>query len=236
MPERGAQPNVSSVRRGMLRAARALSSPLEGDDYIEMIDPLWTTRELRGRIESIERETADAVTVTIRPGHDWPGHEAGQFVRIGFDIDGVRHWRAYSLASDPDHVDGCISITVKTVDDGVVSPFLAQRAEPGTIVTVSDVEGEYVLPDPLPAKLLFISGGSGVTPIMSMLRQLEREDALDDVVHVHSAKTRTTSSSGASCATWRSATSACAARAAHARAGPRGSRRPRRALSRLARA
>lgn len=187
MAERGARPNVSSVRRGVLRAARALSSPLEVDDYIEMLNPLWTTRELRGRIESIERETADAVTVTIRPGHDWPGHKAGQFVRIGFDIDGVRHWRAYSLASDPDREDGCISITVKTVGDGLVSPFLAQRAEPGTIVTLSDVEGEYVLPDPLPAKLFFISGGSGVTPIMSMLRQLEREDALDDVVHVHSA-------------------------------------------------
>jgi ferredoxin-NADP reductase len=156
------------------------------DNYIEMINPLWTTRELRGRIESIERETADAVTVTIRPGHDWPRHKAGQFVRIGFDIDGVRHWRAYSLASDPDREDGCIGITVKTVDDGVVSPFLAQRAEPGTIVTLSDVEGEYVLPEPPPAKLFFISAGSGVTPIMSMLRQLERQEALDDVVHVHS--------------------------------------------------
>ena len=190
MAERGAQPNVSSVRRRLLRAARALASPLVADDYLEMINPLWTTRELRGRVESIERETADAVTVTIRPGHDWPGHKAGQFVRIGFDIDGVRHWRAYSLTSDPDREDGCISITVKTVDDGTVSPHLADGLGPGAIVTLSDVEGEFVLPDPLPDNLFFITAGSGVTPVMSMLRQLEREDALDHVVHLHSARNK----------------------------------------------
>lgn len=190
MAERGARPSVSNVRRRLLRAAGALSSPLALDDYIEMIDPLWTTRELRGRVEQVERETANAVTVTIRPGHTWPGHDAGQFVRIGFDIDGVRHWRAYSLTSDPGREDGCISITVKTVDEGIVSPYLAHRLEPGAIVTLSDVEGEYVLPESLPADLFFITAGSGITPVMSMLRQLEREDALDDVVHVHSARNK----------------------------------------------
>jgi stearoyl-CoA 9-desaturase NADPH oxidoreductase len=77
---------------------------------------------------------------------------------------------------------------VKTVDEGKVSPFLAHEAGPGTIVTLSDVEGEYVLSHPVPEKLLFISAGSGVTPIMSMLRHLEREQALGDVVHLHSAK------------------------------------------------
>ena len=174
--------------RRLARATRPLASPFELDDYLEQMNPLWSTRELRGRIERVDRETADAVTVTIRPGHDWPGHDPGQFVRIGFDINGVRHWRAYSLTSDPDRQDGYISITVKTVNEGKVSPFLAQEAGPGTIVTLSDVEGEYVLSHPPPEKLLFISAGSGVTPIMSMLRHLERGQALVDVVHLHSAK------------------------------------------------
>jgi ferredoxin-NADP reductase len=188
VPERGATPKVPKTMRRLARATRPLASPFELDDYLEQFNPLWSTRELRGRVESVDRETADAVTVTIRPGHDWPGHAPGQFVRIGFDIDGVRHWRAYSLTSEPDRGDGYISITVKTVDEGRVSTFLAHRAGPGTIVTLSDVEGEYVLPDPPPEKLLFISAGSGVTPIMSMLRHLEREQALGDAVHLHSAK------------------------------------------------
>jgi stearoyl-CoA 9-desaturase NADPH oxidoreductase len=186
--ERGVRPDVSKTRRRLVRAAQTLTTPFELDDYLEQFNPLWSTREHRGRIESVERETANAVSVTLKPGHNWPGHKPGQFVRIGFDVDGVRHWRAYSLTSDPDREDGNISITVKTVDEGVVSTFLANDAQPGTIVTLSKVEGEYVLPDPPPDKLLFISAGSGVTPIMSMLRHLGHEHSLDDVVHLHSAK------------------------------------------------
>ena len=60
---------------------------------------------------------------------------------------------------------------------------------PGTIVRLGGVEGTFVLPDPLPAKLLFISAGSGITPIMSMLRAIARAGKLDDVVHLHSART-----------------------------------------------
>src|SRR4051794_38152617 len=148
MAERGARPAVPKGRRRLLRFARALSTPFDPDDYLKMINPLWDTRELRGRVESVDRETADAVTVTIKPGHDWPGHKAGQFVRIGFDINGVRHWRAYSLTSDPDREDGNISITDKTDDEATHSPFLAHPPKPGTIVTLSQFGGELLLPVP----------------------------------------------------------------------------------------
>jgi ferredoxin-NADP reductase len=76
-----------------------------------MINPLWSTRELRGRVVEVRPETANAATILIKPGHGWPGHEPGQFVRIGVDIDGVRHWRTYSLTSDPYREDGLISIS-----------------------------------------------------------------------------------------------------------------------------
>jgi ferredoxin-NADP reductase len=188
MPERGAAPNVHPVIRRVLNAAGALSSPLLPDDYLEMINPLWSTRELRGRIERVREETESASTILIKPGYRWPGHKPGQYVRIGLDIDGVRHWRAYSLTSDPFREDGLISITPKVVEAGKVSPYLVRRAGPGTIVTLSDVEGDFVLPDPIPEKLLFISAGSGVTPIMSMLRHLDHENQPCDVVHLHSAR------------------------------------------------
>jgi hypothetical protein len=55
MAERGAQPNVAPAHRGVLRAARVLFTPLLPDDYLELLNPLWTTREVRGRIEAIER-------------------------------------------------------------------------------------------------------------------------------------------------------------------------------------
>jgi stearoyl-CoA 9-desaturase NADPH oxidoreductase len=188
MAETGARPKVSKVRERVLRAARAFTTPLLPDDYLEMINPLWSTRELRGRVERICRESGDAVTVEVRPGHKWDGHEPGQYIRVGFDIDGKRHWRAYSLTSEPDRPDGYISITPKLVDSGVVSPFVNRKLKPGDLVVLSDVEGQFVLPDPLPEKLLFISAGSGITPIMSMLRSLHRRDAMGDVVHLHSAR------------------------------------------------
>jgi stearoyl-CoA 9-desaturase NADPH oxidoreductase len=188
MPERGARPRVPRVQRTALKAVRAFSTPLLPDDYLELINPLWSTRELRGRVEGVEPETEQSTTVTIRPGYEWPGHDPGQYVRIGFDIEGVRHWRAYSLTSDSDREDGFISITPKLVEDGMVSPYVNRKLRPGTIVTLSDVEGQFVLPDPLPERMLFISAGSGVTPIMSMLRSLERRVALTDAIHLHSAK------------------------------------------------
>ena len=188
MAERGATPQVPAIQRRALRALRALFTPLLPDDYLELINPLWSTQELRGRIVSIDRETDQAVTVLIKPGWEWPGHRPGQYLRIGVVIDGVHHWRAYSLTSDPDRPDGCISITPKLVEEGRVSPHLVRRARPGAIVRLGGVEGGFVLPDPAPDKLLLISAGSGVTPIMSMLRHLDGCGELRDVVHLHSAR------------------------------------------------
>lgn len=188
MAERGAVPQVPAIRRRALHAVRSLFTPLLPDDYLELIDPLWSTRELRGRIERIEQETADAVTVLIRPGHQWPGHRPGQYLRIGVVVRGVHHWRAYSLTTDPGRPDGLIGITPKRVDAGVVSPYLVHGARPGDVVRLGGVEGTFCVPDPVPGKLLFISAGSGITPIMSMLRALDRADDLGDAVHVHSAR------------------------------------------------
>src|ERR671936_42249 len=179
MAERGAAPRVPELQRRALRAARFLFTPLLPDDYLELINPLWSTRELRGRIERVERETPDAVTVVIRPGYEWPGHEPGQYTRVGVVVDGIFHWRAYSLTSDPGRPDGLISITPKLVDSGKVSPYLVRQAKPG------GVEGSFVLPDPPPDRALFLSAGSGITPIMSMLRDLDRRGADTDCVHVH---------------------------------------------------
>ena len=188
MPERGARPNVHPVQRRILDALAALSSPLLIDDYLELINPLWSTRELRGRIDEINHETSDAATVLIKPGYRWGGHQPGQYLRIGLDIAGVRHWRAYSLTSDPQRPDGLIGITVKNVDEGTVSPYLVRRGRPGTIVSLGGVEGEFVLPARLPVKLLFISAGSGITPIMGMLRHLARAGELGDAMLLHSAR------------------------------------------------
>jgi ferredoxin-NADP reductase len=187
MPERGAVPQISRLRRRALHLIGNFTSPLLPDDYLELVNPLWSTRELRGRVERVERESATAVTLLIKPGWEWERHRPGQYLRLGIEVDGVHHWRAYSLTSDPEREDGCIAITPKLVTGGKVSPYLFGRVLPGTIVRLGGVEGTFVLPDPLPQRLLFVSAGSGLTPIMSMLRSIARRGRLQDVMHIHCA-------------------------------------------------
>lgn len=177
--------------------AEALASPLVPADYLDLFAPLRRGAPLRGRVEEVQRETRDAATLVIRPGADWAGHVPGQFLRVGVDVDGVRHWRAYSLTHGP-RADGRISITVKAVPDGVVSTHLVREARPGTLVHLEQAAGEFVLP-PEGGKFLFVTAGSGITPVIGMLRNLfpvtdagvlqPRRSAAFDITVVHVAPT-----------------------------------------------
>ena len=187
--ESGAEPRVSALSRRLLTAARALTTPLLPDDYLELLNPMWNTRELRGTIEEIRPETEDASTVVIRPFFDWQGHWPGQYLRIGVELNGVRHWRAYSLTSDAAHPKGYISITVKHVAEGRMSPYFTRYAQPGSIVYLGGAEGSFTLPHPLPDRMLFLSAGSGVTPIWSLIRNIAKRDAPVEMHHIHCCRT-----------------------------------------------
>jgi ferredoxin-NADP reductase len=180
-----ARPRVA-LRDRVLRLAAFVTTPLLPEDYLDLVDPLRSGADLRGRIESIEHETRDAATVVIRPGRSWRPHLPGQYVRIGIDVNGVRQWRAYSLTSDLTRTDGCISVTVKAIPGGKVSNHLVHRAKPGTIVQLDQAAGEFCLPEQVPAKALFVTAGSGITPVMGILRN---HPELTDVVLIHSAPT-----------------------------------------------
>ena len=171
--------------RGPLAVQPAAPRRLPGADQPALVDP-GTARADRADRAGDRRGGDGADPPRLRVGR---ATSPGQYLRIGVVVDGVHHWRAYSLTSDPGRADGCIAITPKLVDAGKVSPYLVRRARPGDLVRLGGVEGTFVLPDPLPEKLLFISAGSGITPIMSMLRSLVRRDAVGDVVHIHSART-----------------------------------------------
>ncbi|MFW6772995.1 ferredoxin reductase [Nocardioides sp. CPCC 205120] len=168
-----------ALRARLERLANAAVTPLVPADYLDLFNPLRAGAELRGRVVAVEPETADAATIVIRPGSDWAGHVPGQYVRIGVDVDGVRQWRAYSLTHGPRR-DGLISVTVKAVPEGVVSNHLVHEVRVGTLVHLEQATGEFVLApevadapaDGTRSKLLFVTAGSGVTPVVGMLRNL----------------------------------------------------------------
>jgi ferredoxin-NADP reductase len=186
VPRPAASPQRVKLRDRVLKLAELVTTPLLPQDYLDLVDPLRSGADLRGRIEAIHPETRDSATVVIRPGRSWRPHRPGQYVRIGIDVDGVRQWRAYSLTSDLTRNDGCISVTVKAIPDGKVSNHLVHRAKPGTIVQLDQPTGEFCLPSELPTKVLFVTAGSGITPVMGILRN---HPELKDVVLIHSAPT-----------------------------------------------
>lgn len=178
---------LARLRAGATRLAEGLATPFVPADYLDMVAPLRAGADLRARIVAISPETADATTITLRPGRGWAGHVPGQYIRIGIDIDGVRRWRSYSLTSPASRTDGLITITVKAMEDGLVSRHLVHHARPGTIVMLDQATGDFTLPATPPAKILFLTGGSGITPVMGMLRSHDLSGS--DVVLLHSAPT-----------------------------------------------
>jgi len=174
-----------NVLRGL--AARA-TTPLLPDDYLKLLNPLWTARELRGEIVDVSNETADSATVTIKPGWGFAAdYQPGQYVGIGLRVDGRWHWRSYSLTSVPVRDKKLITITVKATPEGFLSTHLVNGVKPGTIVRLAAPKGDFALPDPPPPKILFVSAGSGITPLMAMLRSMTARGQRSDIVHLHSA-------------------------------------------------
>ena len=170
---------------GLLRrAATWISTPLLPEDFLGVVDPLWSARQLRGRVEAVLPESRGAATIVLRPGRGWQQHRAGQYLRVGVEIEGARQWRTYSLTSPESRADGLVSFTVKDV--GLVSGQLVHRTSPGDLLFLEVPQGEFLLPE-VPGPMLFLTGGSGITPVMGMLRTLAATGALNDVVMIHSA-------------------------------------------------
>src|SRR5438094_8020734 len=163
----------------------ALVGPHGVDRYLELIDPLWTLREVRAEITDVRHQTPETVTLTLRPNNSWLGFRAGQFVRLTVEIDGGQRMRCYSPACSQHRADGQFELTVKAHSHGLVSQHLKTQARPGMVVGLSQADGDFTLPDERPERVLLISGGSGITPVISMLRTLCDEGHAGDVTFLH---------------------------------------------------
>ncbi|MGH3559920.1 MAG: ferredoxin reductase, partial [Mycobacterium sp.] len=172
------------------RVAARITTPLLPDDYLHLANPLWSARELRGRVLQVRRETHDSATLVIKPGWGFSfDYQPGQYIGIGLLVNGRWRWRSYSLTSSPVTGGRTVTITVKAMPEGFLSAHLVAGVAPGTIVRLAAPQGNFVLPDPAPPAVLFITAGSGITPVMSMLRTLVRRNQITDVIHLHSAPT-----------------------------------------------
>jgi len=170
------------------RALAALTSPHGVDRYLEMINPMWAATEVRAHIVDVRRENPEAdgsapvATLTLQPTSTWRGHRAGQYVQVGLENPahpGRRFTRCFSISSAASLPGERFTLTIRAHDEGQVSRFLVTEARPGQLLHLSQAEGDFTLPvspaTPGPDPLLMISGGSGITPVMSQLRTLLRD-------------------------------------------------------------
>ncbi len=163
-----------------------LAGPPGIDGYLEQVRPTWAVRDCRAEVTSIHRQTRDSVTLGLRANLAWEGFRAGQFVAVSVEIDGAWRSRCYSPASTAG-TGRDLEITIKAHPEGLVSNFLVESARPGMVLGLTQADGDFVLPDPRPERLLLISGGSGITPVMSMLRTLCAEGHSGPVSFLHYA-------------------------------------------------
>ena len=176
------------------RALEALTSPHGVDRYLEIANPMWAAKEVRARVVDVRREVdvpghPPVATLTLQPTSTWRGHRAGQHVQLGVEVDGARRTtRVFSVSSPDSRAGDRFTVTMRANPDGVVSRYLVERARVGTVVHLSQAQGGFVLPDRVPDHVLLVSGGSGITPVMSMLRSLQRRTHRGRVTFLHYAQ------------------------------------------------
>lgn len=162
-------------------------APVAPGDLLDMVDPLRAGGDWCGRVVRVVREADRAASITVRPSRHWAGHKAGQFVQLGVEIDGVRHWRTFTIASAAASGAAEFVVTVKAHDEGFVSKYLVDQITPGELVHLQPAAGDFVC-QPTPTRSeLFVTAGSGITPMLSMLRT--HGESLRDAVVVHCART-----------------------------------------------
>ncbi|MFT4044010.1 MAG: ferredoxin reductase [Gordonia sp. (in: high G+C Gram-positive bacteria)] len=162
-------------------------SPHPVDRYLELIDPMLTWREPRAQVITVDRPTDRTVRLLLRPNRHWKGHQAGQYIQLKVIIDGVKHTRCFSPANA--ETSGDIELTITAHDNGFVSRHLREHACAGDVYGLSHAAGDFLLPADIRSPVVLISGGSGVTPTLSILRTLVSQCYAKPITVVHYART-----------------------------------------------
>ncbi|BBX40751.1 flavin reductase family protein [Mycobacterium simiae] len=178
-----------------------LTGPHGVDRYTELVDRTWTQGDARAKVVDVRRSTPRSVTLILTPNKSFTAKhavKAGQFVNVAVEIDGRWHTRCYSPANVEGSAD--LELTIGRhgtgSEAGLVSNYLYEQARPGMVVGLAGVGGDFVLPDledsASPRRILFVSGGSGITPVLAMLRTLVAQGHTrngGEIAFIHYART-----------------------------------------------
>jgi ferredoxin-NADP reductase len=141
-------------------------------------------------VVSIREETRRVKTIRFAVGN-WPGHLAGQHADVRLTAeDGYRAERSYSIASPPE--GSALELTIERLDDGEVSPFLTDQLQPDDAIQLRGPIGGHFVWSALELRrpLLLVGGGSGIVPLMCMLRHRRLSGSAVPAALLYSVRTR----------------------------------------------
>jgi len=151
-----------------------------------VIPPTWSLDKIRARVMGLRREASDTVSLLLHPNAHWRGFRAGQHVQLSVELGQARYTQTFAISSSP-RSGTPLRITVRRSGREPVSEWVLNRARRNDIVELSPARGNFVLPRDLHGDVLFISGDSGITPVMSMVRDLLYSGHSDQITCMHYA-------------------------------------------------
>jgi ferredoxin-NADP reductase len=150
-----------------------LINPSQFDFWAQQLGMTHAWERCFVRVVSVLAEGFNTKTLTLKANRNWQGFVAGQHCNVTATIAGRNITRSYSISSDP--IDGrYIQITVRREAGGLMSEYLCNDIQAGDRLELGKPFGEMLLPTPMPAHLLLLAAGSGITPMMSQIRTLAR--------------------------------------------------------------
>ena len=155
------------------------------DFVLAHVNPLWSVVATKARLLEVRRESPDTSTFVLQPNSRWQGFRPGQFVPLRVRIDGVVHERCYTLTGPPSATT--LELTIRRRPGGIVSSFLHDRLRVGAVVELGPAQGDFVLPEVLPGKLLLIAGGIGITPLYGLVHDVLARESNTDVALLYYA-------------------------------------------------
>lgn len=166
-------PKVSIVRWLNASLFNTSSANRYFETLVEGIDPMWSLETAKAQVNKVHFETDHVLTINLSPNQRFAGFKAGQHVQLTVEINGARKTRTFSIASSPHQwsTQNILELTIKAIKNGEVTQWIHNHLKPGTVVRLSQAQGKFILPKS-PESILYVAGGSGITPIMSQIREL----------------------------------------------------------------
>jgi ferredoxin-NADP reductase len=165
-----------------------LINPAQFDFWAQQFGSTRAWGRCFAKVISVMSQSPDTKTLTLKVNRNWQGFVAGQHCNVTATIAGQNITRSYSISSDP--IDGRrIQITVRRESGGLMSEFLCNNIHSGDRLELGSPFGNMWLPTPMPAHLLLLAAGSGITPMMSQIRTLARRGMPTSVTLMYWEKT-----------------------------------------------